>query len=148
MVIVVTGMVGLDKKSYLKKVCDYAGKHGKEVLLCNVGDMMYAEAPDIAAGKILDIPLKRLHSLRRSVFKDIISKVKKAPNLIVNTHATFRCRASPRSAGPRSRTSSPSPAARRTSLSTRTRHSAGGTACSRRSISTRCESLTLIYISA
>jgi adenylate kinase len=92
MVIVVTGMVGLDKKSYLKKVCDYAGKQGKEILLCNVGDMMYAEAPDIAVGKILDIPLKRLHSLRRSVFKDIISKIKKTPNLIVNTHATFRWR--------------------------------------------------------
>ena len=92
MVIVVTGMVGLDKKSYLKKVCEYAGKQGKEILLCSVGDMMYAEAPDIAAGKILDIPLKRLHSLRRSVFKDIISKAKKTPNLIVNTHATFRWR--------------------------------------------------------
>jgi hypothetical protein len=54
--------------------------------------MMYAEAPDIAPGKILDIPLKRLHSLRRSIFKDIIAKAKKAPNLIVNTHATFRWR--------------------------------------------------------
>jgi len=92
MVIVVTGMVGLDKKSYLEKVCRYAGRRGKEVLLCNVGDMMYVEAPDIAPGKILDIPLKRLHSLRRSVFKDIITKAKKAPNLIVNTHASFRWR--------------------------------------------------------
>jgi len=92
MVIVVTGMVGLDKKSYLERVCRYAGRQGKEVLLCNVGDMMYAEATDIAPGKILDIPLKRLHSLRRSVFKDIIAKAKKAPNLIVNTHATFRWR--------------------------------------------------------
>jgi len=92
MVIVVTGMVGLDKKSYLEKVCCLAASRGKEVLLCSVGDMMYAEAPDIAPGKILDIPLKRLHSLRRSVFKDIIVKAKKAPNLIVNTHATFRWR--------------------------------------------------------
>jgi adenylate kinase len=62
------------------------------VALCNVGDMMYDEAPDITPGKILDIPLKRLHSLRRSVFKDVIAKAKKAPNLIVNTHATFRWR--------------------------------------------------------
>jgi hypothetical protein len=85
-------MVGLDKKSYLEKVCEYADCRGKDVLLCNVGDMMYAEAPDIAPGKILDIPLKRLHSLRRSIFKDIIAKAKKAPNLIVNTHATFRWR--------------------------------------------------------
>ena len=79
MVIVVTGLVGLDKKSYLKKVCDYAGLRGKEVMVCNVGDMMYDEAPDITPGKILDIPLKRLHSLRRSVFKDVIAKGKKSP---------------------------------------------------------------------
>jgi hypothetical protein len=85
-------MVGVDKKSYLEKVCQYAAERGKEVLLCNVGDQMYAEAPDIPPGKILDIPMKRLNSLRRSVFKDIIAKAKKVPNLIVNTHATFRWR--------------------------------------------------------
>jgi adenylate kinase len=92
MIIVVTGMVGVDKKSYLQQVCRFASDKGKEVLLCNVGEMMYAEAPDIPSGKILDIPMKRLNSLRRSVFKDIIAKAKKAPNLIVNTHATFRWR--------------------------------------------------------
>jgi adenylate kinase len=92
MIVVVTGMVGLDKKSYLEKVCRIANQNGNEVLLCNVGDMMYAEAPDIPPGKILDISLKRLHSLRRSVFKDIIARAAQAPNLIVNTHATFRWR--------------------------------------------------------
>jgi len=92
MIIVVTGMVGIDKKSYLQNVCDLAGANGKEVLLCNVGDMMYSEAPDIPAGKILDISMKRLSSLRRSVFKDIITKAETASNLIVNTHATFRWR--------------------------------------------------------
>jgi len=70
MIIVVTGMVGVDKKSYLENVCQFAAGQGKEVLLCNVGDRMYAEAPDIPPGKILDIPMKRLSSLRRSVFKD------------------------------------------------------------------------------
>lgn len=92
MIIVVTGMVGVDKKSYLEKVCKFAAEKGKELLLCNVGDRMYAEATDIPPGKILDIPMKRLSSLRRSVFKDIITKAEKAPNLIVNTHATFRWR--------------------------------------------------------
>jgi adenylate kinase len=92
MIIVVTGMVGVDKKSYLEKVCEFAAGQGKDVLLCNVGDRMYAEAPDIPPGKILDIPIRRLSSLRRSVFKDIIAKAEKAPNLIVNTHATFRWR--------------------------------------------------------
>ena len=92
MIVAVTGMVGVDKKSYLRKVCQFAAERGKEVLLYNVGDMMYAEAPDIPPGKILDIPMKRLSSLRRSVFKDIIAKGRKVPNLIVNTHATFRWR--------------------------------------------------------
>ena len=92
MIIVVTGMVGVDKKSYLEKVCRCAAELGKEVLLCNVGDRMYAEAPDVPPGKILDIPMRRLSSLRRSVFKDIIAKAEKASNLIVNTHATFRWR--------------------------------------------------------
>jgi adenylate kinase len=92
MVIVVSGMVGVDKKSYLQKVCEFAGDRGNQVLLCNVGDMMYVEAPDVPPGKILDISMKRLHSLRRSVFKDIIAKSKKAENVIVNTHATFRWR--------------------------------------------------------
>ena len=92
MIIVVTGMVGVDKKSYLEKVCRFAAENGKDVLLCSVGERMYAEAPDIPAGKILDIPMKRLGSLRRSVFKDIIAKAKTSANLIVNTHATFRWR--------------------------------------------------------
>src|SRR4030043_1964592 len=92
MIIVVTGMGGVDKKSYLQQVCRFAADKGKEVLLCNVGEMMYAEAPDIPKSKILDIPMKRLNSLRRSVFKDIIAKAEKAPNLIVNTHAAFRWR--------------------------------------------------------
>ncbi len=92
MIIVVTGMVGIDKKSYLEKVCRIAESKGKEVFLCNVGDMMYSEATDIAPGKILDIPMKRLSSLRRSIFKDIIAKAGNCANLIVNTHATFRWR--------------------------------------------------------
>ena len=73
MIVVVTGMVGIDKKQYLSEVCDLAKLRGKQLTLCNIGDMMYAEAPDIAPGKILDIPLQRLCSLRRSVIKDIIA---------------------------------------------------------------------------
>jgi adenylate kinase len=92
MIIVVTGVVGLNKKSYLEAVCRFAEQDGRPVELRNVGDMMYAEAPDIPPGKILDISLKRLASLRRSVFKDIIAGAGETPNLIVNTHATFRWR--------------------------------------------------------
>ena len=92
MIIVVTGMVGIDKKAYLADVCEHARQHGQDILLCNVGDMMYTEAPDIPQGKILDISLSRLHSLRRSVMKDIIVKSTEHKHVIVNTHATFRWR--------------------------------------------------------
>jgi adenylate kinase len=92
MIVVVTGMVGLNKKIYLEEVCAIARRQGHPTVLRNVGDMMYAEAPDVPPGKILDISLKRLHSLRRSVFKDILIEARRAPNLIVNTHATFRWR--------------------------------------------------------
>ncbi len=94
MIIVVTGLVGVDKKPYLADVCRTAKERGRDVLLCNVGQMMYAEAPNIAPGRILDISLQRLHSLRRSVFKDIIAKAesRRHEHIIVNTHATFRWR--------------------------------------------------------
>lgn len=92
MIIAVTGMVGLDKKAYLENVVELCKQKGRDVQLFNVGDMMYAEAPDIAKGRILDISLKRLHNLRRSVFKDIIAKSKEHEHSIINTHATFRWR--------------------------------------------------------
>jgi adenylate kinase len=92
MIIVVTGMVGLDKKDYLEQVCRFAADRGRSIALCSVGDLMYAEAPDVPAGKILDVPIQRLNSLRRSAFKDILAKAGQVQDLIVNTHATFRWR--------------------------------------------------------
>lgn len=92
MKVVVTGMVGIDKRRYLESVCRLAHDKGHDITLCNVGEQMYAEAPDIPAGKILDISMKRLRSLRRSVFKDIIAKSRTTENIIINTHATFRWR--------------------------------------------------------
>jgi adenylate kinase len=90
--VVVTGQVGLDKGALLQRVADLAGEEGIELTLCNVGDMMYAEAPDVAPGRILDLPLSRLHSLRRSVFKDILAAARRRRHVVVNTHATFRWR--------------------------------------------------------
>ncbi len=90
--IVVTGQVGLDKKAFLERAAEIAREDGRELSLCNVGDMMYAEAPDVAAGRILDLPLSRLTSLRRSVFKDILAACREQRDVIVNTHATFRWR--------------------------------------------------------
>ncbi len=87
---VVTGQVGLEKKSFLEEVVEIARSNGREVLLFNIGDMMYAEAPDVAPGRILDLPRQRLTTLRRSVFKDVLRAATTGANVIVNTHATFR----------------------------------------------------------
>ncbi|MEK6675332.1 MAG: ATP-binding protein [Planctomycetota bacterium] len=89
---IVMGQVGIDKKRYLESVAKLAASRGEVLHVYHVGDRMYAEAPDVHAGRILDLPLSRLHSLRRSVFKDIISESSDQANVIVNTHATFRWR--------------------------------------------------------
>ncbi len=88
--VVVTGQVGLDKKPFLEQVVALATQKDHDVALFNVGERMYAESPDIVPGRILDLPRRRLTTLRRSVFKDILAEAATGRNLIVNTHATFR----------------------------------------------------------
>lgn len=87
---IITGTIGLDKQPFLEKVQEYARREGRELTLCHVGRRMYEEAPDVAPGRILDLPLSRLHLLRRSVIKDILAAAPKTQNLVINTHATFR----------------------------------------------------------
>ncbi|MEX2219817.1 MAG: AAA family ATPase [Phycisphaerales bacterium] len=89
---IVTGQVGMDKKQYLQAAADFAGDQGEELTIYNVGDIMYREALDVRAGKILDLPLSRLNSLRRAAFKDIIADSRGKKNILVNTHGTFRWR--------------------------------------------------------
>ena len=89
--VVVTGQVGMDKKEFLERVVAAAASAGREVTLFNVGERMYAEAPDVPPGRILDLPLSRLNALRRSVFKDILAQAG-GGHFILNTHATFRWR--------------------------------------------------------
>jgi len=89
---IVTGQVGMDKKPFLEAVQRFAGQQGEPIDVFHVGDMMYREAPDVRPGRILDLPLSRLNSLRRAVFKDVIAQSRDKPNVIVNTHATFRWR--------------------------------------------------------
>jgi adenylate kinase len=89
---IVTGQVGMDKKAFVEAAAHLAAEMGDAVDVYHVGDMMYAEAPDVRPGRILDLPLSRLHALRRSVLKDIINDSADKKNVIVNTHATFRWR--------------------------------------------------------
>lgn len=80
----------MDKQRFLEQVVRIAAEKGHTVELANIGERMYDEAPDIATGRILDLPRQRLVSLRRSVFKDVIRIAQSGANLLVNTHATFR----------------------------------------------------------
>lgn len=90
--VVVTGQVGMDKTPYLTAVAELAQERGEPLDMYHVGRRMYEEGPDIRAGRILDLPLSRLQALRRAAFKDIISESVGKPNIMVNTHATFRWR--------------------------------------------------------
>jgi len=89
---IVTGQVGMDKKPFLEGVARFAGQQGESVEVYHVGDMMYREARDVRPGKILDLPISRLDSMRRAAFKDIIADSRDRANIVVNTHATFRWR--------------------------------------------------------
>jgi len=89
---IVTGQVGVDKKRYLEDVAARAGQRGERVDTYHVGDRMYDEAPDVRPGRILDLPLSRLHALRRAAFKDILAESAEQKHVLVNTHATFRWR--------------------------------------------------------
>ncbi|MGE0481276.1 MAG: hypothetical protein AB7Q17_12470 [Phycisphaerae bacterium] len=88
--VVVTGQVGVDKKPFLDKLAALAASRAQPLKLFHIGDMMYAEAPDVVHGRILDLPLARLNALRRSVFKDVLSDVESHETVVVNTHAAFR----------------------------------------------------------
>lgn len=89
---IVTGQVGVEKKQYLESVVGAAHALGQRLPLHHVGDRMYAEATDVRPGRILDLPLSRLHTLRRSVMRDILNESAGQPDVVVNTHATFRWR--------------------------------------------------------
>jgi adenylate kinase len=89
---VVTGQVGVDKGAYLEAVKAEAQKRGFDLEVCHVGRMMYAEAPDVPPGRILNLPITRLNTLRRAVFKEILRTAERHEHLLVNTHATFRWR--------------------------------------------------------
>jgi hypothetical protein len=93
--VLVTGQIGLDKKQYLEEVAALAAARGESrgLRIYHVGDRMYKEAADVPPGRILDLPLSRLNSLRRAVFRDVLADLSgdDAPkHAIVNTHATFR----------------------------------------------------------
>ena len=89
---IVTGQVGIDKGPYLEAVKQMAIEAGHDLEVFHVGKMMYKEAPDVPDGRILNLPISRLNTLRRAVFKEILRESEKHQHVIINTHAAFRWR--------------------------------------------------------
>ncbi len=89
---IVTGQIGMDKKPFINAAAAFSGEQGEALHVFHVGDRMYKEALDVRPGKILDLPISRLNSLRRAAFKDILADSRELDNMVVNTHATFRWR--------------------------------------------------------
>jgi adenylate kinase len=88
----VTGQVGVEKGVYLDAVQAAASSAGIDLAVCHVGKMMYQEAPDVPAGRILNLPITRLNAIRRAVFKEILRIADSHEHVLVNSHATFRWR--------------------------------------------------------
>jgi adenylate kinase len=88
----VSGQIGVDKGPYLNAVQEIAKKNGIDLAVCHLGQMMYAEAPDVPQGRILNLPITRLNSLRRAAFKEILRIADRHEHVLLNTHATFRWR--------------------------------------------------------
>jgi len=98
--LIITGQSGIGKKEYLEEIAAQSyvdsERERKPIKVFHIGDEMYREADRqharIEEGKILNLPLSTLNSIRRSVFRDVIQYARKNlhENIIVNTHACFR----------------------------------------------------------
>ena len=88
----VSGQIGVDKGKYLNAVQEMAKKNGIDLVVCHLGQMMYAEAADVPQGRILNLPITRLNSLRRAAFKEVLRIAERHEHVLLNTHATFRWR--------------------------------------------------------
>lgn len=94
LIIVVTGISGSGRESYLRRFVEFAGTKKTEVKLFSVGSMMFEAARklgvEIKEDKILDLSPSSLNFLRATVFEQIMREVGNYENIIVSTHACFR----------------------------------------------------------
>src|SRR5688500_3857137 len=86
----VSGQIGVDKGPYLNRVAEMAAANGVDLKVCHLGQMMYAEAPDVPRGRILNLPITRLNSLRRAALKAVQRIADRHEHVLLNTQATFR----------------------------------------------------------
>lgn len=63
---IITGQIGMEKKPYIDATARFAGEQGESLRVYHVGDLMYREGTDVRPGRILDLPISRLNSLRRA----------------------------------------------------------------------------------
>ena len=88
--VIITGQVGVDKGPYLEQLEAEARKAGHELKVFHIGRMMYDEAQDVPRGRILNLPISRLNTLRRAVFKEILRESERHEHVVINTHEIGR----------------------------------------------------------
>jgi len=85
----VSGQIGVDKGAYLNKVQETARANGVDLVVCHLGEIMYARPPT-SPRRILNLPITRLNTLRRAAFKEVLRLADRHEHVLPNTHATFR----------------------------------------------------------
>ncbi len=94
MKIVVTGISGAGRGSYLSEVEGLARADGRSIRIFETGDMMFETAKklgiEIPEDKILDLSPSTLNFLRTTVFEQIIRESKEVEDIVISTHACFR----------------------------------------------------------
>ncbi len=90
-----TGQTGIDKKRHLEGLAAFSARKGMSVdAVYSVGDIMYEESEKagmpVKEGKILDLPLAQLNSLRRLAFTRISYESASTHHVFVNSHGVFR----------------------------------------------------------
>ncbi len=98
-IVFVTGISGSGTEEYLKAVVDAAHKHGHDVELHDIGEIMYGYAkdddPNVRWERILDADEKARRHLRALAFQKLAHDINSKPDVlhIVDLHLCFRWRA-------------------------------------------------------
>jgi len=89
--VIFTGQSGIGKADLIRQLAALSTKRGRRVQTFHVGELMYERA-GLKPGRILNLQLDKLESIRNEVFRDILDAASRQADtdIFVDTHATFR----------------------------------------------------------
>ncbi len=94
--VVCTGMSGTDRLNYVREVAALARRHGHDVAVFDVKEIMFRIAADrgqpVEEETILDAAGSTLEALRAAALEQVLRLADTTPHFILATHALFRWR--------------------------------------------------------